>query len=53
MMKNMTNWKIENRGIYERLSDAIKLYKKLGFKVVEPFPELENLPYSICMSKTI
>lgn len=45
--------KILKLDTYERLVDAIKLYKKLGFKIVEPFPEIKDSPYSICMSKTI
>ena len=45
--------KILNLDTYERLSDAVKLYKKLGFEIVAPFPEIKDSPYSICMSKKI
>ena len=38
---------------YERLSSAISLYKKLGFKIVPQFPDLADWPFSICMSKDI
>lgn len=38
---------------YNRLSNAVSLYKKLGFKEVEHFPWLSHSPYSICMRKYI
>lgn len=38
---------------YERLANAVNLYKKLGFKIVPQFEKLKNSPYSICMSKQI
>jgi len=38
---------------YERLSNAVNLYKKLGFKIVPQFPELKDSPFSICMAKEI
>lgn len=38
---------------YERLSNAVNLYKKLGFKIVPQFLKLSDSPYSICLSKEI
>lgn len=38
---------------YNRLSNAVNLYKRLGFQEVEHFPWLSNSPYSICMRKYI
>ena len=38
---------------YERLSDAVRLYKKLGFYQVEQFENLKHSPFSICMEKKI
>lgn len=38
---------------YERLEDAVRLYKKWGFEVVPQFEELKDSPYSICMRKDL
>ncbi len=38
---------------YERLESAVKLYKKMGFKIVPQFEELKNSPYSLCMQKDL
>lgn len=38
---------------YERLPNAIKLYKKLGFQIVPQFEHLKDSPYSICMQKNL
>ena len=38
---------------YERLEDAVRLYKKWGFEVVQQFDNLKDSPYSICMMKKL
>lgn len=38
---------------YERLEDAVRLYKKWGFKLVPQFDNLKDSPYSICMKKNL
>lgn len=38
---------------YERLEDAVRLYKKWGFQVVPKFENLKDSPYSICMKKEL
>lgn len=38
---------------YERLENAVRLYKKWGFKIVPQFDNLKDSPYSICMKKDI
>ncbi|MCI9434229.1 MAG: GNAT family N-acetyltransferase [Bacilli bacterium] len=36
---------------YNRFKSAVHLYKKLGFKIVDTFPNLKYSPFSICMKK--
>lgn len=36
---------------YNRFKSAVYLYKKLGFKIVDTFPNLKHSPFSICMKK--
>jgi len=38
---------------YERLEDAVKLYKKIGFKIVPQFSDLKDSPFSICLLKDL
>lgn len=37
----------------KRLFEAVKLYKNMGYQIIDNYPPYEDLPHSICMKKDL